>query len=150
MKNTENRFTNTLEAIKKALETRSRYQKRYRGQIPDHSSVALFLSTLKPETLKTWLKHASSYNHGAYILDQVFPICDNPKQLNSDPFETTHDEQLFQVLGWQEVEDLKQQGTDSGLERDWIEIGFEWRANERGIDLEKHFHQYSSCDNLIE
>lgn len=108
----------------------------------------LILSTLKkPTELKSWVKALSSVNHGKWIFDQAFPISENPMKYTSTPLEVNLSEQPVQVLGWAETKELEKKGVDQGLDGDWIQWGFENRADERGIDLEWHFHEHLSVSN---
>ncbi len=98
------------------------------------------ISHLKPERLKELIHEYSSYNYGWYIFDVVFPRFKNPEDFHSTEFEICLTDNPVQVLGWKETEELVQQGVaEEGLDEDWINIGFEKRALERGIDLEWHF-----------
>lgn len=99
------------------------------------------LSRLNPERLQEIIRQFSSYNYGKHLLDQVFPRCDNPYDFNSIQESILLTENPVQVLGWQETDKLTQKGVDQGLVKLWIEIGFEERAEQRGIDTEWHFHE---------
>ncbi len=134
----ENRISTTYHALQEAINLR----KKLRDRSEDDSWTPdwyLVLSTLKPDKAKKWIHCVSSYNHGAYILDQVFPKSENPDDFHSTEFEVDLSDDPIQVLGWNDVEKLKQEAQKIGLNRDWMELGFEWRAQERGIDLEWHF-----------
>jgi len=101
------------------------------------------LSHLPPKKLAEVIRRYSSFNHGRWILNQVFP-----RHKNSDDFHSTGSticltDNPIQVLGWQDMEDLIQQGVnEKKLNKDWIRFGFHDEAEQRGIDLEWHFFEY--------
>lgn len=105
--------------------------------------AAYLLSLLKPAELRKWIKILSSYKHGQWVFDSVFPRYDNPEDYHSTEFEICRDDNPVQVLGWKEQKELFQQGIDQGFKEDWINAGFVLRSRERGIDLEWHFAQFA-------
>jgi hypothetical protein len=134
-------FANTVKAAREAIQFR--IERKQRGffyfPLEFHEKLAVVLSTLPPRELRKWILIHSSYQYGSYIFDQAFPAFANPEQFNSTPLEIDLSDRPVQVLGWKEVKALKQEGVSTGLNRDWIDIGFNKRAENRGIDLEWHF-----------
>jgi len=51
------------------------------------------------------------------------------------------DERPIQVLGWKEQKEMINEGIKAGLDRDYINLGFEMQAEKRGIDLEWAFFE---------
>lgn len=113
----------------------------------ERSNEALFLSEkvvmalkyLKPSKLRELMLIKSSVNHGAWVFDQAYPGYDNPDDFHSTEHVICLDENPIQVLGWDDCDELKQEGVDEGLRLHWIEYGFKERSIEKGIDLEWHF-----------
>ena len=104
--------------------------------------LAFIASKLRPQELKKLVRILSSVNHGGYILDSVFPRYKNPEDYNSRGDCICLSDKPVQVLGWKEMEELVQQGVEEGLLKDWVDVGFCERAEERGINLEWHFSEH--------
>lgn len=136
---------NTVAAAKEATKFRMAWVEEVR-YASDKSALNLIgkiritCSTMLPWQLIKWSRMASSVNHGRWILNATFPASDNPEPFNSTPDMIVLNEIPIQVLGWEDVKHLKAQGVEEGLDRDLIDIGFNRRAEERGIDLEFFFH----------
>lgn len=90
--------------------------------------------------MKELVHQYSSMNYGIHLLNSVFPAADNPEQFHSRRGVVRLDEHPIQVLGWQEYEEEIQKGVKTGLDRQYILMGFARQAEARGIDLEWHFH----------
>ena len=106
--------------------------------------ISFIVSKLRPKELKKLVNIFSSYNHGKYILDSVFPRNENPDDFHSNEFAVCSVDNPVQVLGWDDYESMITQGVEEGLSEDWITFGFEERAIERGINLEWYFFENPS------
>lgn len=82
----------------------------------------------------------SSVQYGAHLLNSVFPKYENPDEFHSRNGVVMLEEHPTQVMGWDEYEAQIDEGVKMGLERRYIEFGFNKQADERGIDLEWSFH----------
>lgn len=131
----------TVEAAKAAidLKIKSKEHGEFGYKLFLIEKMVLAFQTLRPKELRKWMNFASSYRHGAYILDQVFPKYENPEPFHSTVTMVDLSDNPVQVLGWNDVEELTKQGIEQGLNRNWIDLGFNIRAEERGIDLEGSF-----------
>jgi hypothetical protein len=113
-------------------------------KLDDFSTI---IKTLNSKELRYWVTAVSSVNYGKHLLDEVFPRSENSDDYHSRNGIVYLNEHPVQVLGWEDYEVRKKQGIDEyGLEHEWISVGFEKRANERGIDLESSFHGTVSGD----
>lgn len=114
--------------------------------VPEPNDWILHLRTvlkmIKPGELKRWIQIEHSVKYGASILDQVFTIDDNPDKYNSTEWVIDLIDKPVQILGWEDVDNLTKRGVNQGLNKGWINFGFEVRAIKRGIDLEWHFHKF--------
>jgi len=146
-------FKTTFTATKQAVRFRIQQEEEsnaFNDRLPlsRPERILIGVSTLYPPVLKSWIIATSSYNFGSSILDQVFPRFENLQEFHSTESELDLNDHPVQVLGGNEVDDLKKEGINNGLNGNWIDIGFENRAIKRGIDLEWHFrstvHQESS------
>jgi|GEM_PF-5040813 len=134
----ENSIIATYHALREIVDFRKKL--RDRSESDSYSfDWEIVLSSLKPNEFKEWLHVLSSYNQGRYIFDQTFPRIDNPEDFHSTEAEIDLSDHPVQAIGYEEVEMLKKQAQLEGLNKDWVDIGFVWRAQERGIDLEWHF-----------
>jgi hypothetical protein len=127
---------------------RFEFEQRDRGRLENDrypmnsvEKIRYVLSTLlSKDQTKEVLRVYSSYQYGAYVLSSVFPKNLNPDEYHSRYGVVRLDEHPVQALGWKEYEELIEEGVRSGLDKRYIEFGFERKATERGIDLEWHFH----------
>jgi hypothetical protein len=100
--------------------------------------VLTLVSKRKTEEL---IQMYSSYNYGVYLLNSVFPKIDNPDEFHSRDGVVCLEEHPIQAMGWKEHDELIEKGVQSGLNEDYIIIGFETEAERRGIDLEWAFFE---------
>lgn len=136
------KIVTTLSAARSAIVFRIKEEERgeFGAKLFLIEKVFLAVQMLNLLELRFWINVVSSHTYGTHILDQVFPISKNPDAFNSTEFVIDVSDNPVQVLGWKDVETLTEQGVEEGLNRRWIEDGFEDRARERGIDLEWHFY----------
>ncbi len=132
----------TKGAIRFALEQRERALYNNDMFMFPWERAAFLVSILKPAELRRRINIYSSFLYGCSIFDQVFPKYDNPDPFHSTEAAVCLDDNPIQVMGWAEQEELVQQGVKEGFQEDWIIVGFEERAGERGIDLEWHFSEH--------
>ena len=111
-------------------------------------AIVYKLMKLRLKELKQVTLAYSSYNHGKFILDSVFPTVDNPEPFHSTSFVVDLSDRPVQVLGWADKNRMTEQGVATGLIEEWIDLGFSRRAIERGIDLEWHFHQFPPQNSM--
>lgn len=137
----ESKIVHTVNAAREAISLRIQaFEKGYDGyRLDPLEKWFLALRTLNPMELKKWIHCASSYNYGWHIFDQTFPVYENPEPFHSTPLMVDLTDDPVQVLGWKEVDELIEEGVQQGLLKRWIELGFNMRSEERGIDLEWHF-----------
>ena len=112
-----------------------------RWQMTSFEKLLLLVRTLKPSETKELICNYASYEWGRNILTQVFPKAENPDEYHSRNGVVCVSESPIQVLGWQEFDDLKDEGVGNGLKRDYIDLGFNNEAENRGIDLEWSFFE---------
>ena len=94
-----------------------------------------------PWNIKESVRRFSSYNYGRWVLDCVFPKSENPDDFHSTEGAVCLTDNPVQVLGWEDIDRLFEAGIEQGFNGDWIDIGFNRRADERRIDLEWHFFE---------
>lgn len=97
---------------------------------------------LSKEETRLLIQTYSSYNYGAHILNSVFPKSENPEDYHSRDGVVFITEHPVQVLGWDDEKRLIKEGIEQGLNEDYIRMGFELQAEERGIDLEWSFQEH--------
>lgn len=103
--------------------------------------AVFILKSLKPSEARYLIHVYSSYNWGKHILTKVFPHSENPGEYHSRNGVVVLSEKPEQVLGWEDVKRLTKEGVKMGLDKDYIDLGFEREAERRGIDLEWSFFQ---------
>lgn len=136
---------NTVVAVREATKFRLAWVEEVRYELDEPAlnlidKIRITCSTMLPRQVRKWSRMVSSVNHGRWILDATFPASDNPEPFSSTPEMIVLNERPVQKLGWEDVNHLKAQGVEEGLDRDLIDIGFNRRAEERGIDLEFFFY----------
>lgn len=137
----------TLKFLKDVVVCRLETQRRwsYMREFPLRpdgiEGLRVALSLLKPGEYKYWFNVLSSINWGKNMLNQVFPKNENQEDFNSRDGIVDLFDKPIQVLGWDDVKKIKEEGVNLGLEETWIDTGFEEQAEERGIDLEWHFFE---------
>ena len=137
----------TITAIQDAVRFRLDWENRRRvewgveGPLIGFEKVFEAIKTLNPQILKRWIHITSSFNHGKWILDQTFPRSENPQDYSSSDAGIALHKNYVQVLGWDDKKQMVAAGASMGLDEMWIDIGFERRARERGIDLEWVFFE---------
>lgn len=134
-----------IELVTRKTNEGRRFNDNY--QLGGIEKIIFTLSQLKSKEFKQVLLIYSSYNHGRFILDSVFPKYDNPEPFHSTKYEVDLSDRPIQVLGWAEQSQMKKDGIEEGLIKEWIDVGFYDRAEERGIDLESHFAEFSRQSN---
>ena len=136
------RLVNTGKAYAAVVKTRIDYKNSQTGemrfmQLSTIGKLAIALSTLKPAEFKYWLLVHNSMDYGSKIFDEIFPQYRNPGKFHSTDISVRLDEEPFQEYGSDYWDRAKTKGeTELGLNSQWIEAGFDNRANERGINLE--------------
>jgi hypothetical protein len=144
MKEKEANFKSSIKFVFEAFqflmeqENKSRY---FNDRLPmwGPETAKFIIENLKPEAFRDVIAVYSSFNYGKYILDTIFPRYENPEDYHSRDGVVRLDEHPIQVLGWDDYDQMVQEGLKNGLIEDWIDRGLEHQARERGIDPEWHF-----------
>lgn len=111
---------------------------KYPLSIPE--KVGMVLKTfLSRKEYQQFLRRFNSLNYGIYLSYSVFPKFENPDEFHSRNGVVALNEHPVQVIGSREYEQRIEDGVKEGLDKRYIELGFDREAEKRGIDLEWSF-----------
>ncbi|KKQ55890.1 MAG: hypothetical protein US75_C0012G0033 [Candidatus Woesebacteria bacterium GW2011_GWC1_38_13] len=130
-------FVNALRFEIQMTDACRRKNDRWSMTLPE--KISLLAQSLKPAKAKELIRNYSSFNWGRHILTLTFPKAENPEEYHSRNGVVCINESPVQMLGWDDLKRLTEEGIEKGLDKDYIDRGFEIEAERRGIDLEWSF-----------